>query len=203
MKNATARTTRKAASFNYSAFAARLKGAIIQADNASAAILATIIELRGHADSDKARELFTAAYVQATAELRGVEPESLAKDVVVRARVADCMAVFSAPELPEGMTTRSVQGAAKACRAAAKPANDGENEKGKRAPRTPAGKGDAVSVDDIAPLALVNIGLERLRADVTDAETLRLIAETFDLIGDIAGALAAQAKPAKRAKRKA
>lgn len=181
MKNATIRTPRKAASFNYVAYAARLQGAIVQADNASAAILATIIELRGHADADKAREIFTAAYVAATAELRGVEPETLAKDVVVRARVADCMAVFGAPELPEGMTTRSVQGAAKACRAVGKPANENDGEKAKRAPRTPAGgKGEQLS-----PLEALAISLELLRTEAGKVKAKSKQAKALDLIGDL------------------
>lgn len=204
MKNANARTTRKAVAFDYNAYQSRLKGAIVAADNASAAIVATVIELRGHADEEKARELFKATYMAALAELRGVEADSLASDPVVQARVSDCLAIFRAPQLPEGMTLRSVQGAAKACREAAKAASgEAPADKAKRAPRQPTGKGDVVSVDDIAPLALVTMGLERLRTETADADLLDLIAEASDLIGELADALAKKAKPAKPTKRRA
>lgn len=207
MKTANVRTTRKAAAFDFVAFQARLKGAIIAADNASAAIVSTVLELRGNADEDKARELFKNTYMTALAELRGVEADTLASDPVVQARVSDCMAIFKAPTLPEGMTLRSVQGAAKACREAAKAASgEAPADKDKRAPRQPKGEGEVVSVDDIAPLALVTMGLERLRAETADADLLDLIAEASDLIGELADALAKKAKPAKpvkRAKRRA
>ena len=192
MKNANARTTRKAAAFDYAAYEARLKGAIVAADNASAAIVATVLELRGHADEDKAREIFKGTYMAALAELRGVEAESLASDPVVQARVSDCLAIFRAPELPEGMSTRSVQGAAKACREAAKAAaGEAPADKGKRAPRQPAGKGE-----EITPIEAVRLGLELLRqqagkvkAKAKAAKALELVADMADLAEELADLL--------------
>lgn len=193
MKNATVRTTRKAAAFDYAAYQSRLKGAIVAADNASAAIVATVIELRGHADEDKARELFKATYMTALAELRGVEAESLTSDPVVQARTSDCLAIFKAPALPEGMSTRSVQGAAKACRDAAKAAaGEAPADKGKRAPRQAVGgKGD-----DITPIEAVRLGLELLRqqagkvkAKAKAAKALELVADMADLAEELAAIL--------------
>lgn len=193
MKNATVRTARKAAAFDYAAYKARLKGAIVAADNASAAIVATVIELRGHADEDKARELFKATYMTALGELRGVDPETLASDPVVQARASDCLAIFRAPELPEGMSTRSVQGAAKACRDAAKAAaGEAPADKGKRAPRQPTGdKGD-----NLTPIEAVRLGLELLRqqagkvkAKAKAAKALELVADMADLAEELAAIL--------------
>lgn len=192
MKNATVRTARKAAAFDYAAYQARLKGAIVAADNASAAIVATVIELRGHADEDKAREIFKQTYMTALGELRGVDPETLASDPVVQARTSDCLAIFRAPELPEGMSTRSVQGAAKACRDAAKAAaGEAPADKGKRAPRQPTGdKGD-----NLTPIEAVRLGLELLRQQAGKAskakakKALELVADVADLIDEIAATL--------------
>lgn len=192
MKNATVRTTRKAAAFDYVAYQARLKGAIVAADNASAAIVATVLELRGNADEDKARELFKATYMAALGELRGVEAETLASDPVVQARTSDCLAIFRAPELPEGMTLRSVQGAAKACRDAAKAASgEAPADKGKRAPRQPVGgKGE-----DITPIEAVRLGLELLRQQAGKAskakakKALELVADVADLVDELAAIL--------------
>lgn len=182
----TAQVARKLASFDFVAFSARLRTAIVSADKASANILTTVLELRGHADADKARELFKDAYTQATAELRGVEPETLEKDVVVRSRVSDCMAIFGAAELPEGMSTRSVQNAAKACRDAAKPAG----EKAQRAPRQPVGKGETLS-----PTEALAISLELLREQAGKLKgskakkALELVADLADLAQELASVL--------------
>lgn len=192
MKNANARTARKAVAFDYNAYQSRLKGAIVAADNASAVIVATVVELRGHADEDKARELFKSTYMAALAELRGVEAESLASDPVVQARTSDCLAIFRAPTLPEGMTLRSVQGAAKACREAAKAtAGEAPADKAKRAPRQPVGgKGE-----DITPLEAVRLGLELLRQQAGKAskakakKALELVADAADLIDELAAIL--------------
>lgn len=193
MKNATVRTNRKAAAFDYAAYQARLKGAIVAADNASAAIVATVIELRGHADEDKAREIFKTTYMNALGELRGVDSESLASDPVVQARTSDCLAIFRAPELPEGMTLRSVQGAAKACRDAAKAAaGEAPADKSKRAPRTPTGdKGE-----NITPVEALRLSLELLRqqagkvkAKAKATKALELVADMADLAEELAGLL--------------
>ena len=183
MKNANARTTRKAAAFDYAAYQARLKGAIVAADNASAAIVATVLELRGHADEDKAREIFKTTYMTALGELRGVEAESLASDPVVQARTSDCLAIFRIAELPDGMTMRSVQGAAKACRDAAKAAaGEAPAEKGKRAPRQPVGgKGE-----DITPLEAVRLGLELLRQQAGKVKAKAKAAKALELVADMA-----------------
>lgn len=192
MKNASVRATRKAVAFDYTAYQSRLKGAIVAADNASAAIVATVIELRGHADEEKARDLFKNTYMLALAELRGVEADSLASDPVVQARVSDCMAIFKAPQLPEGMTLRSVQGAAKACREAAKAASgEAPADKAKRAPRQPVGgKGE-----DLTPLEAVRLGLELLRQQAGKAskakakKALELVADMADLADELAAIL--------------
>lgn len=187
MKNATVRkaTTRKATAFDYVAFEARLVGAIVGAESATANVLDVVLELRGNADADKARELFKAAYVAALSKVRGTEVDE--KDTVVKVRVADCMAIFGAAELPEGMSRKSVQNAAKACREAAK--GDGADGKEKRAPRQPAGK-------PLTAAEALQIALELARQEAgklskaRQRAALQLVAELVDAVDELVEALA-------------
>ena len=185
VKTATATTARKGTAFDYVAFEARLVGAIVGAESATANVLDVVLELRGNADADKARELFKAAYVAALTKVRGEPVDE--KDTVVKVRVADCMAIFGAAELPEGMSRKSVQNAAKACREAAK--GDGADDKKKRAPRQPAGK-------PMTAAEALAIALELARQEACklpkakQRAALTLVAELSDLIDDMANALA-------------
>lgn len=184
MKAATTRkaATRKAVSFDYVAYQARLSDAIVGAESATANVLQVVLQLRGHADEDKAREIFRDAYVAGLSKVRGCEVD--AKDTVVKVRVADCMAIFKAEELPEGMSQKSVQLAAKACREAAKP----EGEKAKRAPRGPKG----------APMTAAEVlamGLELARQEAAalpksqQKAALLQVSELVDVIEELARAL--------------
>ena len=79
MKNATTTArkalARKAVAFDYVAFEARLVGAIVGAETATANVLDVVLELRRNADADKARELFKTAYVAALSKVRGLNKE--------------------------------------------------------------------------------------------------------------------------------
>lgn len=191
MKNATVKTTRKAttrkaASFDYVAYEARLSDAIVGAEQASTNVLDVVIELRGNADADKARELFKAAYVAALSKVRGEPVDE--KDTVVKVRVADCMAIFGAAELPEGMSRKSVQNAAKACREAAK--GDGADDKKARQPRQPAGKGEPVTASEALVIALEMARQEACKLPkAKQRAALTLVAELSDLVDDMVGAL--------------
>ena len=180
-------TARKAVAFDYVAFEARLVGAIVGAETATANVLDVVLELRGNADADKARELFKAAYVAALSKVRGEPVDE--KDTVVKVRVADCMAIFNAPELPADMSRKSVQNAAKACREAAK-GEDGADKK-KREPRQPVGKGEPVTASEALAIALELARQEACKLSKTKQRAaLTLVAELSDLIDDMVAALA-------------
>lgn len=186
MKNAATRkaATRKAVAFDYVAYQARLSAAIVGAESATANVLDVVLQLRGNADADKARELFKAAYVEALSKVRGEAVDE--KDTVVKVRVADCMAIFNAPELPADMSRKSVQNAAKACREAAK----GDGDKKERAPRQPAAKDEPLTASE----ALV-IALELARQEAgklpkaRQRDALTLVSELTDLVSDLTDAL--------------
>lgn len=197
MKNATVKTinanaarkgaARKGAAFDYVAFEARLVGAIVGAEQASTNVLDVVLELRGNADADKARELFKAAYVAALSKVRGADVDE--KDTVVKVRVADCMAIFNASELPADMSRKSVQNAAKACREAAK--GDGADDKKARQPRTPAAKGEPVTASEALAIALELARQEACKLPkAKQRAALTLVAELSDLVDDLASALA-------------
>ena len=194
MKNATVKTAtataarkgaaRKGTAFDYVAYQERLVEVITFAENATSNVLDVVLELRGNADQDKARELFRAAYVAALSKVRG---EVVAdNDVVVKARVSDCMAIFGAAELPEGMSRKSVQNAAKAVREASK--GDGA-AKPKRAPRQPAGK-------PLTAAEALQIALELARQEAgklskaRQRAALQLVAELVDAVDELVEALA-------------
>lgn len=182
MKNATAR---KNAAFDYVAYQARLSDAIVGAENATSNVLDVVLQLRGNADADKARELFKAAYVAALSKVRGEAVDE--KDTVVKVRVADCMAIFNAPELPADMSRKSVQNAAKACREAAK---DGSDKK-ERTPRQPAAKGEPVTAAEALAIALELARQEAGKLPKAKQRgALTLVAELVDLIDDLVKALA-------------
>lgn len=189
MKNATVKTTnanaaRKGAAFDYVAFEARLVNAIVGAESATANVLDVVLQLRGNADADKARELFKAAYVAALSKVRGEPVDE--KDTVVKVRVADCMAIFGAAELPEGMSRKSVQNAAKACREAAK----GDGDKKERAPRQPAAKSEPVTAAEALAIALELARQEACKLPkAKQRAALALVSELVDLVEELAGAL--------------
>ena len=196
MKNATVKTAtataarkgaaRKGTAFDYAAFEARLTDAIVGAESATANVLQVVLQLRGHADEDKAREIFRAAYVAGLSKVRGTDVDE--KDTVVKVRVADCMAIFKAEELPDGMSQKSVQLAAKACREAAK--GDGD-EKAKRAPRGPKGK-------PMTAAEVLAMGLELARQEAAalpkgkQREALTHVGELTDVIEELVRALASK-----------
>ena len=185
MKNATARkaTARKAVSFDYVAYQARLTDSIVGAESATANVLDVVLQLRGHADADKARELFKAAYVAALSKVRGEDVDE--KDTVVKVRVADCMVIFNAPELPADMSRKSVQNAAKACRQAA-----AGSDKKERAPRQPAAKGEPVTAAEALAIALELARQEAGKlSKARQRAALHLVAELTDLVEELAGAL--------------
>lgn len=188
MKNATATTrkvTRKAAAFDYVAYQERLVEAITFAENATTNVLDVVLQLRGNADADKARELFKAAYVAALSKVRGTEVNE--KDTVVKVRVADCMAIFNAETLPDDMSRKSVQNAAKACRAAAS-GNDGDKKK--REPRQPAGKGEPLTASEALAIALELARQEACKLPkARQRAALMAVAELSDVIDDLVGAL--------------
>lgn len=183
MKTATTRkaATRKAAAFDYVAYEARLSAAIVGAENATSNVLDVVLQLRGHADADKARELFKAAYVAALSKVRGTDVDE--KDTVVKVRVADCMAIFGAAELPEGMSRKSVQNAAKACRQAA-----AGGDKKERAPRSPKGK-------PMTAAEVLAMGLELARQEAAalpkgkQRDALTHVGELTDVIEELVRAL--------------
>lgn len=185
MKTATARkaATRKAVSFDYVAYQARLSDAIVGAESATANVLDVVLQLRGNADADKARELFKAAYVAALSKVRGEAVDE--KDTVVKVRVADCMAIFNAPELPADMSRKSVQNAAKACREAAK--GDGD-EKAKRAPRGPKGKPLTAAEAFAIAIELARQEAAALPKSQQKAALLQ-VSEMVDLVEELASAL--------------
>ena len=178
-------TARKGTAFDYVAYQERLVEAITFAENATSNVLDVVLQLRGNADADKARELFKAAYVAALSKVRGEPVDE--KDTVVKVRVADCMAIFGAETLPEGMSRKSVQNAAKACREAAK--GDGADGKEKRAPRQPAGKpmtaAEALAIAlELARQEAGKLSKARQRA------ALQLVAELVDAVDELVEALA-------------
>lgn len=182
MKNATVKAARKAVAFDYAAYEARLSDAIVGAESATANVLQVVLQLRGNADADKARELFKAAYVAALSKVRGEPVDE--KDTVVKVRVADCMAIFKAEELPVGMSQKSVQLAAKACRQAAA----GDGDKKERAPRSPKGK-------PMTAAEVLAMGLELARQEAAalpksqQTAALLQVSELVDVIDDLVRAL--------------
>lgn len=188
MKNATttarkATNARKNAAFDYVAYEARLSDAIVGAESATANVLDVVLQLRGNADSDKARELFKAAYVAGLSKVRGTDVDE--KDTVVKVRVADCMAIFNAVELPADMSRKSVQNAAKACRQAA-----AGGDKKERAPRQPAAKGEPVTAAEALAIALELARQEAGKLPkARQRDALTLVSELTDLVEELAGAL--------------
>lgn len=187
MKNAaTRKVTRKATAFDYVAYQARLTDSIVGAESATANVLDVVLQLRGHADEDKARELFKAAYVAALSKVRGADVDE--KDTVVKVRVADCMAIFNAESLPADMSRKSVQNAAKACREAAK--GEGADDKKKRQPRQPAVKSEPVTAAEALAIALEMARQEACKLPkAKQRAALTLVAELSDLVDDLASAL--------------
>lgn len=185
MKTATTRkaTARKATAFDYVAYQSRLSDAIVGAESATANVLQVVLQLRGHADEDKAREIFRAAYVAGLSRVRGTDVDE--KDTVVKVRVADCMVIFKAEELPDGMSQKSVQLAAKACREAAK--GDGD-EKAKRAPRGPKGKPLTAAEAFAIAIELARQEAAALPKSQQKAALLQ-VSEMVDLVEELAGAL--------------
>lgn len=188
MKNAAARkaAARKSSAFDYVAYQARLSDAIVGAESATANVLDVVLQLRGYADEDKAREIFRAAYVAGLSKVRGADVDE--KDTVVKVRVADCMAIFNAETLPDDMSRKSVQNAAKACREAAK--GEGADDKKKRQPRQPAVKGEPVTAAEALAIALEMARQEACKLPKTKQRAaLTLVAELTDVIEEMVNAL--------------